>query len=98
MPEEQEIVISPWYGADKELNEVRLFWLLSVVLGKDRLLAKIAGQVKAHSEGYDVLEKEQAQKAHVLHPVNPGYGNNRAGSAHDHGAGCKEDDDPDEPS
>ena len=75
-----------------------MFWVISFVLGKDCLLAKIADQIKRNSEGYDILEKEQTQKAHVSHPVNLRYGNNRAGGSHDHGAGCEEDDNPDEPS
>ena len=72
--------------------------VLAFVFGKDSLLAEIADQVKGHSEGYDILEKEQAQKAHISHPVNPRYGNNRAGGCHEHSTGCKEHDRCDEPS
>jgi hypothetical protein len=58
----------------------------------------MADQVKGHSEGYDILEKEQAQKTHVPHPVNPRYGNNRTRGRYNHSAGCKEHDRCDEPS
>jgi hypothetical protein len=52
--------------------------------------AKVADQVRACSERYDVLEKEQAQKTHVPHVVNSRNGNNRTGVSYDHRAGCKE--------
>ena len=53
-------------------------------------MAEVADQVKGYSERYDILEKEQAQKAHVPHTVNPGNGNNRTGGSDDHSAGYKE--------
>jgi len=57
---------------------------------KDSFFAEIADQVKGYPERYDILEKEQAQKAQVPHTVNPGNGNNRAGGSYDHSAGYKE--------
>jgi hypothetical protein len=59
---------------------------------RDCLLAKIANQVKGHSERYDILEKEQAQITHVPHPVNPRRGDNRAGGSYQHSTGRKEHD------
>ena len=35
------------------------------VFGKDRSLAEIGDQVKACPEGYNILEKKQAQETHV---------------------------------
>jgi hypothetical protein len=58
-------------------------------LGKDSFLAEIADQVKGDAEGYDILEKKQAQETHVSHPVN---GDNRAWGGYEHSAGCKEHD------
>ena len=51
---------------------------------------EVADQVKGYPERYDILEKEQAQKAHVPHTVNPGNGNNRTRGSDDHSAGYKE--------
>jgi hypothetical protein len=59
------------------------------VFGRDRLFAEAADQVKGYAEGYDILEKEQTQKAHVPYPVNA---NGRSGCSYDHAAGCKEHD------
>ena len=61
-------------------------------LGTDSLLAEIADQVKGHPEGYDILEKEQAQKTHVPHVPYPVNGNNRAWGGYYHSAGYKEHD------
>ena len=63
---------------------------ITFVFTKDSFLAEIADQVNGYSEGYDILEKEQAQKAHVPHAVSPGNGNNRTGGSEDHRASYKE--------
>ena len=63
---------------------------ITFVFTNDSLFAEIADQINGYSERYDILEKEQAQKAHVPHTVNPGNGNNRTGGSDDHSAGYKE--------
>jgi hypothetical protein len=78
------------------IQQLLLFQLVAFVFGKDRFLAEIAAQIKRYAEGYDILEKEETQITHVPHPVNPRYGNNRAGGSYDHSAGCKEHDRRDE--
>ncbi len=75
---------------------IQQFQLVAFAFGKDRFLAEIAAQVKRYPEGYDILEEEATQITHVPHPVNPRYGNNRAGGSYDHSAGCKEHDRRDE--
>jgi hypothetical protein len=66
------------------------------VFRRDRFLAEIPDQVKRDPGGNDILEKEETQITDVPHPVNPRYGNNRAGGSYDHSTGCKEHDRRDE--
>ncbi len=69
---------------------------MTLIFRKDGFSAEVADQVKAYSERYDILEKEQAQKAHVPHMVNSRNGNNRTGGSYDHSAGYKEHECPDQ--
>src|SRR5216684_4042028 len=72
------------------LEGVRSSLLLTLIFRKNGFSAEVADQVKACSERYDILEKEQAQIAHEPHMVNSRNGNNRAGGSYDHSAGYKE--------
>jgi hypothetical protein len=68
------VAIDPYEKDPKSLRFVlSLRRLDSFVFGKDCLLAEIADEVKGHSEGDEILEKEQTQITHVPHPVNPRY-------------------------
>ena len=60
----------------------------------DSLFAEIADQVKGCTQGYDILEKEQAQKTHVAYSIDR---NNGAGGSNYHRTGNKEHDCCDEP-
>ena len=60
-------------------------------------LAEIADQGEGHAEGYDVLEKKQAQETHVPHVPYALDGNNCVWGGYDHSTGCKEHDHCDEP-
>ena len=79
-----------------QIPKVSSVLVIDFDLPKGWLSAEVADQVKAYSERYDILEKEQAQKTHVPHMVNSRNGNNRTGGSYDHSAGYKEHECPDE--
>jgi hypothetical protein len=43
--------------------------IIRCVFRQDSPFPEIADQVKRCPEGYDILEKEQPQEAHIPHPV-----------------------------
>lgn len=62
----------------------------SVVFRNNSFLAERAYEVKGCPERYDVLEKEQSQKAHIPHVAYALNGNDRPRGRYDHSAGGKE--------
>ena len=77
-------------GPAIRLAKVSSALAITFVFTNDSLFAEIADQINGYSERYDILEKEQAQKAHVPHTVDPGNGNNRTRGSDDHSAGYEE--------
>src|SRR5260370_29110296 len=80
----------PWVIDTTSGVMIYIRWCCIDLLNPPGFSAEVADQVKACSERYDILEKEQAQKAHVPHVVNSRNGNNRTRGSYDHSAGCKE--------
>src|SRR5580658_9593987 len=89
--------VAGYYVLEVRVHKISCALPSAFVFGEDSFLAEIADQVRGYAEGYDILEKEESQKAHVSHPVNTGDGDNRARGSYDHSAGCEEHARCDEP-